>query len=103
MRLFQTGLVHVLMSVLGTVVVGVGVLMCDVVVLMGRVRMNVRHLAMVVFVRVRYIVGVLLGHSCYLLVRNILYLLVIHLTSRRVRALGGPDDSATAFSPPSAR
>jgi hypothetical protein len=36
---FEVGLVHVLMSVLGSVFVGMGVLVCDVVVLVRGVRM----------------------------------------------------------------
>src|SRR5262249_30964273 len=47
-RVFQAGLVHVLMSVLGPVVVGVGVLVGDMVVLMRGVRMAVSLFAMVV-------------------------------------------------------
>jgi hypothetical protein len=78
MSLFQTGLVHVLMSVLGSVVVGVGVLMGDMVVLMRGVRVGVCHFAMVVFVRMRPAVAVLLGHRCHLLARNMLYLMVVH-------------------------
>jgi hypothetical protein len=78
MSLFQTGLVHVLMSVLGSVVVGVGVLMGDMVVLMRGVRVGVCHFAMVVFVRMRRAVAVLLGHRCHLLARNMLYLTVVH-------------------------
>jgi hypothetical protein len=62
MNLFQPGLVYVLMSVLGSVSVGVGVLMRDVVVLMRGVRMAVSHLGMVVFVRMRCVMGVLLCH-----------------------------------------
>jgi hypothetical protein len=77
-RIFQTGLVQVLMSVLGPVVVGVAVLMCDVFVLMRGVCVVVRHFAMLVFVRVRRVMGVLLGHSCTLLVRNILCLMAVH-------------------------
>jgi hypothetical protein len=67
-RVFQAGLVHVLMSVLGSVVMRVVVLMCDVVVLMRGVRVGVRHFAMLVFVRVRRVMGVLFGHGCSLLV-----------------------------------
>jgi hypothetical protein len=66
-RVFQAGLVQVLMSVLGPVVVGVVVLMCDVVVLMRGVRVGVRHFAMFVFVRVWRLMGVLFGHDCSLL------------------------------------
>jgi hypothetical protein len=58
----EAGLMHVLVGVLGSVRVGVGVLVRDMVVLMRGVRMCVRHLAMAVFVRMRCVVGVLLGH-----------------------------------------
>jgi hypothetical protein len=71
---FKAGLMHVLMSVLGPVVVGVGMLVRDVVVLMRRVRVCVRLFAVVVFVRVRRVVGVLLGHGCHLSLRNMLFL-----------------------------
>ena len=73
-RVFQAGLVHVLMSVLGPVVVGVGVLVGHMVVLMRGVRMCVRLLAVVMLVRVRRVVGVLLGHGCHLPMRNMLCL-----------------------------
>jgi hypothetical protein len=71
-RVFQAGLVHVLMSVLGPVLVSVGVLVGHMVVLMRGVRMCVSLFAVLVFVRMRRVVGVLLGHSCHLLVRNML-------------------------------
>jgi hypothetical protein len=71
-HLFQAGLVHVLMSVLGPVVVSVGVLVGHMVVLMRGVRMCVSLFAVLVFVRMRRVVGVLLGHGCHLLVRNML-------------------------------
>jgi hypothetical protein len=67
-NVFQAGLMHVRMSVLGPVFVGVGMLVCDMVVVMRGVRMCVSHVAMVVSVRMRRIVTVLLGHSCQLLV-----------------------------------
>jgi hypothetical protein len=66
--LFQSGLVRMLMSVLGAVVVGVAVLMCDVVVLVRRVCVGMCHFAVLVFVRVWRVVGVLLGHGYSLLV-----------------------------------
>ncbi len=66
-NVFQAGLMYVLMSVPGPVVVGVGVLVRDVAVLMRGVRMCVSHVAMVVFVRMRPIVTVLFGHGCQLL------------------------------------
>ena len=83
---FQVGLVHVLMGVLGSVLVGVGVLVRDVVVLMRGVRMRMGHFAMLVFVRMRRVMGVLLGHDCRLLVRNMLWLLVFHPAPRRSSA-----------------
>jgi hypothetical protein len=70
-HVFHAGLVHVLMSVLGPVIVGVGVLVGDMVVLMRGVRMRVSLFAMVVFVRVRRVVSVL-GHDCLLSLRNVL-------------------------------
>jgi hypothetical protein len=60
---FEIGLVHVLVSVLGSVFVGVGVLVCDMVVLMRGVRMGVGHVGMAVLVRVRRVMGVLFGHG----------------------------------------
>jgi hypothetical protein len=69
---FQAGLVHVLMSVLGPVVVGVGMLVDHMLVLMRGVRMCVSRFAMLVLVRVRRVVGVLLRHDCRLLMRNML-------------------------------
>jgi hypothetical protein len=71
-HVFQAGLVHVLMSVLGPVFVSVGVLVGHMVVLMRGVRMCVSLFAVLVFVRMRRVVGVLLGHGCHLLVRNML-------------------------------
>ena len=85
-RLFQAGLVHVLMGVLGPVVVGVGVFVGHVVVCMRGVRVSVGLLAVLVFVRMRRVVGVLLGHGFY-------FLFEICCVSGRF----------TAFSPPSAR
>jgi hypothetical protein len=71
-RVLEAGLVHMLMSVLGSVIVGVGVFVRDVLVLMGGVCMSVRHLAVRVFVRMRCVMGVLLGHVCFLLTRDML-------------------------------
>jgi hypothetical protein len=82
-RVFEAGLVHVLMSVLGAVVVGVGVLVGHVVVLMRGVCMCVSLFAVLVLVlvRVRRVVGVLLGHGCQLSIRisirNMLFFLRI--------------------------
>jgi hypothetical protein len=66
-HVFQTGLVHVLMGVLGSVFVRVRVLVRDMVVLVGGVRVRVCDVAMSVFVRVRCVMGVLLGHGFPLL------------------------------------
>jgi hypothetical protein len=66
---FEAGLVHVLMCVFGSVFVRVGMLVCDMVVRMRGVRMCMGHIAMVVFVRMRRVMGVLLGHGCRLLLR----------------------------------
>jgi hypothetical protein len=60
---FEVGLVHVLMSVLGPVLVGVGVLVRHVVVVMRGVRVCVSLAAMVVFVCVRCVMGVLFAHG----------------------------------------
>jgi hypothetical protein len=70
-NVFEAGLVYVLMRVLGAVFVRVGMLVCDMVVLMRGVCMCMGHIAMVVFVRMRRVMGVLLGHGCRLL-RNTL-------------------------------
>ena len=99
-RVFQAGLVHVLMSVLGPVVVGVGMLVGHVVVLMRGVCMCVSLFAVLVLVRVRRVMGVLLGHGCQLSLRNMLVLLWIQFAWVR-----GADSAAAfrAFSPPSMR
>ena len=78
--LFQAGLVHVLVRVLGPVGVGVGVFVADVVVLVGGVRMGVRLIAVLVLVLVgvRRVMGVLLGHGVLLSVRNLLRFGRIH-------------------------
>jgi hypothetical protein len=62
-HIFEIGLVHVLVSVLGSVFMGVGVLVCDMVVLMRGVRMRVGHVGMAVLVRVRRVMVVLFGHG----------------------------------------
>jgi hypothetical protein len=67
-NVFEAGLVHVLMRVFGAVVVRVGMLVRDMVVLVRGVRMRMGQVAMVVFVRMRRVMGVLLGHGCRLLV-----------------------------------
>ena len=88
---------HMRMSVLGPVVVGVGVLVGHMVVRMRGVRMCVSLFAVVVLMRVRRVVGVLLGHGCQLSLRNMLVLLWIQFGWVRGA------DSATAFRPPSMR
>jgi hypothetical protein len=76
--LFQAGLVHVLVRVLGPVVVGVGVFMGHVVVGMRGVRVGMGLLAVLVLVRMRRIVSVLLGHGPSLPLRNLLIFRQIH-------------------------
>jgi hypothetical protein len=66
-NVFHAGLVHVVMGVFGAVGMGVGMLVLDVVVLMRGVCMRVGDVAVLVFVRVWRVVGVLVGHR-YLLV-----------------------------------
>lgn len=61
-NVFDAGLVHVLMSVFGPVAMGVGVLMLDVVVFVRGVCMRVGDVAVLVFVRMWRVVGVLVGH-----------------------------------------
>jgi len=77
---FEAGLMHVLMSVLSPVVVGVRVLVRDVVVLVCRVPVGVGLVAMVVLVRVRCVMGVLLGHGFPFDQRNMLSAMVIYST-----------------------
>ena len=84
-HVFEAGLVHVLMGVLGPVLVGMRMLVCHMVVLMRGVRMRVRHIAMLVFVRVRRLVGVL-AHGGRLLFKRVV---------SSGHSLGPP----TAFSP----
>ena len=62
MRLFEPGLVHVRMGVLGPVVVGMGMHVLDVLVVMTVMRVRVLDVAVLVLVRVRAFVGVLLSH-----------------------------------------
>lgn len=61
-NVLQPGLVHVPMGVFGPVVVRVGVFVLHVVVLVGRVCMCVRHVAVPMLVVVRCVVGVLFAH-----------------------------------------
>lgn len=62
---------HVLMGVLGSVVMGVRVLMLDVLVLVRDMRVGVRRLAVLVFMRMRSFVVVLLCHRDHLLLRGL--------------------------------
>ena len=61
-NLLEPGLVQMRMGVLGPVMVGMGVLVLDVLVLVIGVRMRVLDAAVLVLVRMRALVGVLLGH-----------------------------------------
>src|SRR5271154_3638687 len=61
-NLLESGLVHVRMGVLGPIMVGMGVHVFDVLVIVVIVRMRVRDAAVLVFVRMRTLVGVLFGH-----------------------------------------
>jgi hypothetical protein len=60
--LFEAGFVHVSVGVLGSVVVGVGVLVLDVLVFVRGVRVRVSNPAVLVLVRMRPSMGVLFGH-----------------------------------------
>jgi hypothetical protein len=73
-HILQAGLMHMLMSVLGPVVVGVGMLVAHMVVLMRGVRMRVSLFAVLVLVRVWRVVGVLLGHGCQLSLKYVVTL-----------------------------
>lgn len=63
-NVFQAGLMHMLMGVFGPVGVSVGVFVLDVVMLMRGVCMRVGHAAVLVFVGVCRVVGVLFAHRC---------------------------------------
>lgn len=58
-NVFQARLVHVLVSVFGPVGVSVRVFVLDMVMLMGRMRVGVRHVAVLVVVLMWRVVGVL--------------------------------------------
>jgi hypothetical protein len=60
--LFEPGLVQMRMSVLGPVMVGVGVFVLDVLMVVIGVRMGVLDVAVLVVVWMRALVGVLFGH-----------------------------------------
>ena len=64
-RVLESGLVYVRVSVLSPVLVGVRVLVLNMLVLMSGVRMRVRRLAVLVFVRVRVLVSVLIWHRVH--------------------------------------
>jgi hypothetical protein len=104
-NVFEAGLVHVLMRVFGAVFVRVGMLVCDMVVLMRGVRMCMGHIAMVVLVRMRAVMAVLVCHSCRLLVSSCeMVVITSHSPGAwTAQAPGGDGDSATAFSPLSPR
>jgi hypothetical protein len=61
-NLLEPGLVQMRMGVLGSVMVGMGVLVLDVLMLVIGVRMRVFDAAVLVLVRMRALVGVLFGH-----------------------------------------
>ena len=61
-RVLESRLMDVRVGVLRPVLVGVRVLVLDVLVVMSGVRMRMRRLTMLVFVRVRPLVGVLTCH-----------------------------------------
>jgi hypothetical protein len=58
----EAGFVHVPVGVLGSVLVGVGVLVLDVLVVVRGVRVRVSNPAVLVLVRMRPFMGVLFGH-----------------------------------------
>jgi hypothetical protein len=62
----QIGLVHVRMCVLGSVGVGVGVIVLDVFVLVAGVRVRVGNFVVAVFVGVRFVVTVFIVCHCRL-------------------------------------
>jgi hypothetical protein len=61
-RFLEAGLMHVSVAVLGSVVVGVGVLVLDVLVFVRGVGVRVSDPAVLVFVRVRPFMVVLFTH-----------------------------------------
>ena len=61
-NLLEPGLVQMRMTVLGPVMVCMGVLVLDVPMLVIGVRMRVLDAAVLVLVRMRALVGVLFGH-----------------------------------------
>lgn len=61
-RFLEARLVHVAVAVLGSVVMGMGVLMLEVLVFVRGVRVRVSDSAVPVLVRMRPVVGVLFGH-----------------------------------------
>lgn len=78
MHVLQAGLMHMLMSVFGSIGVEVGVLVLHVLMLVCGVCVRVDHVPVPVFVGVRSVVGVLVGHRCHLLMRITLRRQVIH-------------------------
>ena len=61
----QIGLVHVRMRVLGSVVVAVGVVVLDMFVVVAGVRVRVSNFVVAMFVRVRFVVTVLMLCHCH--------------------------------------
>lgn len=59
---FDAGLMHMFVAVLGSVVVGVGVLVLDVLVFVRGVRVRMRHPVVLMLVRVRSVMVVLISH-----------------------------------------
>ena len=100
MNLLQARLMHVLMGMFGPVLVSVRVFVLHMVVLVGRVRMGMRHVAVLVFVRVWRVVGVLFAHWCSLLCEIPCGYCSLSALRRR---FGGRDGWPTAFSPLSPR
>lgn len=82
----EAGLMHMRMGVLGPVIVGVRVLVLDMLVLMGGVRVCVSQLAVPMFVRMRHVVGVLLCHGHRLL--HLKYVVLAGDSLIRCRSLG---------------
>jgi hypothetical protein len=61
-RFLEAGLMHMFVAVLGSVVVGVGVLVLDVLVFVRVVRVRVSDPAVLVLVRMRSLMVVLFSH-----------------------------------------
>lgn len=96
----QSGLMHMLMGVLGAVGMGVGMFVLNVIMLVRRVGVRVADDAVLVFVRVGRVVVVLLGHRFLSFCVNCVA--SIHLAPL-CRRPGDGADSPTAFRPASLR